>query len=164
MARMLKCYGTCDSTYPKEHLISFKGKNYCQHCLETRRRDSIERENLSKMIQELFNLSYPTGLILRQMKTFREERNYSYQEQADTLNYINLHTPKKLQVKYGIALIPYYIEEMKQFVIDSKERAESNNYNSLSDSNVKTIKMTKIKSNHKDYQKNKLLNMEDILE
>lgn len=82
--RLLKCYGYYNKKYPKEVLIKYSptgegaGKNHCPECYQRKVKETKEREDLYNFIKTTYNLNFPTGNMLRQIKQFREERNYTY--------------------------------------------------------------------------------------
>lgn len=112
---LYKCYGTCDGKYPKDEMVEYKGKNYCKECYEIKFKEDTDREKLYKYLQEIFNINYPTGLMLKQIKEYREDRNYSYKNIYFTLKYMVEIQKKQLQMQYGIALVPHFYDEMLSY-------------------------------------------------
>ncbi|PED64014.1 hypothetical protein [Priestia megaterium] len=157
--RLLKCYGTCGQKYQQSELIKYKNANHCKPCYEAKVKEVTDRENLYSLIKDIFNLSFPTGLMLRQIKQFREERDYSYKNIAFALDYIVRIKKIKLQTNFGIALVPHYYDEMISYYKDLQRRREQ----------MQFIKPQKVKVKMKplvlenEYRNKKLINMEDLL-
>jgi len=159
MARQYKCYGFCGEKYPKEELQLYKTHNHCKPCYERKVKETEDREELYRMVCQLFNLNFPTGLMLRQIKQFREERNYTYKNIYFTIDYIVRLQKVKLQPQYGIALVPHYYDEMLRY------------YKNLQEKRANTViqEKTKVKVYIEptplvnEYREKKFINMEDLL-
>lgn len=156
--RLLKCYGYCNEKYPKDQLIIFKNKNYCEPCYNKRVKEVRDRNILYKTISERYNISYPTGRMLKQIKEFTEDRGYSLALINYTINYIGDYKRNiKLDPKYGLSIIPHIIDEAKLFLI-----AESRNQQAVQtvDEPIKiSVKENGVIRNNGI---NKLISMEDF--
>lgn len=159
MARLVKCYGYCNEKHLKTEMIKFKGANHCPPCYERKVKDTEDRERLYNMLKETFNLSFPTGLMLRQIKQFREERDYSYKNIAFTVDYMTRHKKIKLQMQYGIALVPHYYDEMIAYYKDLKRRRDNMVIEKQS------IKRIRIKPEPlvNEYREKKFINMNSLI-
>lgn len=161
MSRRLKCYGFCDEKYPKEELTLYKNKNYCPQCLVIKKDDDDGREKLINEITKIYNIPYPTGAMLRQMKDFRESRNYKYNDQAKAIWYGKHVLKKDFHSKYGLGLVPYIIEDAIIYFESNKKRAKKlENITSINKTQIiyKTSK-SMIGQNYKD---KKMINMEEL--
>lgn len=162
MARLLKCYGWCDSKYPKIELTQYKNKNYCKECYKRKVEDDDGRIKLLDTISNIYNIPYPTGMMLRQMKQFREERNYKYNDQAKALWYGKHVLKKQFYSSYGLGLIPYIIDDAVKYFEDNKKRQEK--MKDVSSVNkTQTITKTWQENDKQLYRKNKMIDMEGIL-
>lgn len=99
----------------KAELIKYKNKNYCFKCYKKKTEEDLGREMLVRTISEVFNIPYPTGRMLGQMKRFFEERNYTYVDQANALTYGRDVLKKKFTSNYGLGLVPYIIDDAREF-------------------------------------------------
>ncbi|PEN61657.1 hypothetical protein [Bacillus wiedmannii] len=157
--RLLKCYGTCGEKYPQSELTKYKNANHCLPCYQAKVKEVEDREKLYELIKKTFNLNFPTGLMLKQVKQFREERQYTYKNIAFTIDYIVRIKKMKLHMQYGIALVPHFYDEMIAYYKDLKRRREQ----------MKDIKPRKVTVKmqppvlENEYRKKKLINMEDLL-
>lgn len=168
MTRLLKCYGYCNNKYPKEELkklnlnknSSNPGKNYCKSCYEKKLKEHNDRNELYQFIQKSYNLDFPTGLMLRQIKQFYEERGYTYKNMRFTLDYVfNIKKTYKPVIKFGLAMIPYFHDEMINYYKELKSKREN-----LEIKQVKTIHVKrKPFETNESYKFNKLINMEELL-
>lgn len=160
--RLLKCYGTCNDKYAKTELINYKSKNYCKSCYDKKFKDDSEREMMVNVICTYFNIPYPTGHMLKQMKTFREERNYSYKDQANAICYSKDILKKQMKPSYGLGLIPYVIDSARDYYTKQEKRLNDMEHKEVFQDIKKVKKLEKVID--KDLpRKRKLLNMEDIL-
>lgn len=168
MARLLKCYGYCNQKYPKEELRKLKinknasgdGQNFCKDCYDRKVKEVADREALYNFIQSTYNLTFPTGLILRQIKNFHEERGYTYKNIRFTLDYVfNIKKSYKPIVQYGISMVPYFHDEMIEYYRELKKKRENL---VLTNGGTEVYQISPLQSNS-DYLKNKLINMEELM-
>lgn len=161
MVRLLKCYGDCEGKFPKEELEKISGKNYCPSCYAAKKKEDEDRDRLYKIINETFGISFPTGLILRQIKQYKEQRGYSYKNIYFAVHYIRNIKKIDLQLKFGIALVPHYYDEMITYYKQLKERREKMVSFNPSEK-VQIVRLSKPVIND-DYKKKKLIDMESLL-
>lgn len=122
--RKLKCYGWCEEKHIKADLIKFKNLNYCFKCYARKTEEAHGREVLMRTISDVFNIPYPTGRMLGQMKNFFEERNYTYLDQANALTYGQDVLKKSFTPNYGLGLIPYIIDDARTYYIKREKQLE----------------------------------------
>ena len=123
-SRLLKCYGWCEEKHAKADLIKFKNLNYCFKCYSRKTEEAHGREVLMRTISDVFNIPYPTGRMLGQMKSFFEERNYTYIDQANALTYGRDVLRKTFTSNYGLGLIPYIIDDARAYYIKRNKQME----------------------------------------
>lgn len=111
MARLLKCYGTCGEKYQKEDMVQIKNVNYCRPCHIKKLKDADIRKKLYLFIQTEYKLTFPTGLMLRQIKEFHDTRGYELEDILETLRFLKYNKKETFIIKYGIARVPYFIDE-----------------------------------------------------
>lgn len=158
--RLVKCYGTCEQKYPQDEMTKFKGQNHCKSCYEAKVKEVNDREDLYKYLQEVFKISYPTGLMLRQIKQFKEDRGYSYKNIRFAVDYIIRIKRTNLQLKYGIALVPHIYDEMISYYKELKEKRDNT---VIQKPKTVTIKKTPVIYEN-TYREKKMINMERLLE
>lgn len=168
MSRLLKCYGFCGKKYPKEELIKLNlkkdstnpGLNHCKDCYSKKVIEHEERGKLYQFIQETYNLTFPTGLMLRQIKSFVEERGYSYKNIRFTLHYV-FYIKKTYQpvVKFGVSMVPYFHDEMVQYYKTQKERRE--NFKAVESETIR-VTLTPFENND-SYKHKKMIKMEELI-
>jgi len=162
LARLLKCYGSDCSKFPKEEMKEFKGKNYCEKCYEEEKKNSEGYKTFLEVVTEAYSIPYPTGLMLRQAKNFRNDRNYEYEDQAIAILYIKNILRKEMNTKFGLGLIPYVIDDAKKFYIDQKQKMEDMKEKDFH-YEIDVIKKKKVEFDKHSAMKNKLIDMEKIL-
>lgn len=131
MARLYKCYGEdCinkNLKYEKELLIEDGGKRYCKSCLDKKIREIKERNELYNTIKQLYKIPYPTGMMLRQIKNYKEEFGYTYKGMDQTLRYINNDDNKiTFNHRYGLGIITYRYDEAAEFYLNQEKAAKVN--------------------------------------
>ena len=162
MSRLIKCYGYCNKTYPKELLIKVGSQNHCVPCAERKEKDQKDREVLYKTIQKIFNIPYPSGHILRQIKQFKEDRNYTYEGMTKTLCYfVKVQNNNKAPFSNGgLSFLPYHYDKAIKYYNDLEEKrkntADVNN-------NVRILKIPPIKHSNEEYRKRKIIDLGGIL-
>ena len=164
--RLLKCYGyKClenGTKWPKEELFNKGNKNFCRECYEQTVKDENGRKTLYSVITQVYNIPFPNGMMLRQIKEFKRIRSYEYEDIAKALLYAKHILNRDMQVKYGLGLIPYIIGDAIKYYQDQKDRVENmKGKNVLTDNKV-------LKKQFNEYEKDekrneKIINMEDIL-
>lgn len=137
------------------------GKNYCEKCYMFSIKERQDREDLYHYIQETFNLSFPTGLMLRQIKMFKEERGYNYKNIRFTLVYVfSVRRIYAAEIKFGIAFVPHFYDEMITYYKElAKKRAET----IVKEQVVKIVKLEKPEQNVV-YVKKKIISMDNLLD
>lgn len=123
--RLVKCYGYCEQKYPKSELIKYKNANHCKPCYDKKVKEVEDREHLYNLLKKTFDLNFPTGLMLRQIKEYREQRSYTYKNIAFAVDYIVRIKKIQLQTQYGIAMVPHFYDEMINYYKDLKRRREN---------------------------------------
>lgn len=160
--RMLKCYGWCEEKHAKSNLIKFSSRNYCFKCYERVTREKLERETLMHTISEVYNIPYPTGRMLKQMKDFKEERNYSYLDQSNALLYGRDVLHKVFHSKYALGLLPYIIDDSIAFHTKRDEQME--NMKDITELNDTEVINKQVGGFYRDkHQKSKIIDIESEL-
>lgn len=159
MARLSTCRG-CGKKLQPEEKYTHASKTYCQKCYEKIKRESTEYKQLIEFICDNYELDKPTGYILKQIKEFKTEYEYSYAAMTYTLWYCKEVLNKSFVKKYGVALIRYYYDEAKNYYSQQEKLKEQ--INKLSDVKVKTkiVKKTSMNSNKKSTS---LIDLDDLL-
>ena len=148
MARLSTCK-SCGKKLQPEEKYTHASKTYCKKCYEKIERESIEYKQLIEFICNNYKLDKPTGYILKQIKEFKTEYEYSYAAMTYTLWYCKEVLNKSFIEKYGISLIKYYYNEAKNYYSQQEKLKEQ--INKLSDIKIKTkiVKKTSINSKKK---------------
>ncbi len=145
MARLSTCK-SCGKKLQPEEKYTHASKTYCKKCYEKIERESTEYKQLIEFICNNYKLDKPTGYILKQIKEFKTEYEYSYAAMTYTLWYCKEVLNKSFIEKYGISLIKYYYDEAKNYYSQQEKLKEQ--INKLSDIKVKTkiVKRTSMNS------------------
>lgn len=124
MARQVKC-PYCQNLLNKDESYEYKKRYYHPECFNEWKQESDDRKDLIAYICELYRLDVPTGMILKQIKEFREEFNYKYKGMELALRYFYETLGNPIQESSGIGIIPYVYEEAKKNYILKMQVAES---------------------------------------
>lgn len=161
--RLYKCYGSCNGKYPKSELTEHtKNKRYCKCCLDKLLQEQQEREELYSLIKKLYGVSYPTGMMLKQIKQFKEECGYTYKGMSLTLTYCSTLPGIEFKSTMGIGIIPHKYEKAKADYINKKQQKEKIENINLEVKQV-TIKIEKL-DNTNHLKNERLINLEGILD
>lgn len=158
MARLCKCYG-CENKFDKSVLEKISSKNYCPSCAKIVKQRKIDREELINTISDLYNISYPTGLMLKQIKEFEEIRGYKLKGITLTLLYCKNQLNTTFHQRYGLGIVPLHYESAKKYWIDKSRRAKNHVDFVVQE---QTMKIPRIQVQN-DYKKEMLIDLEDIL-
>lgn len=115
--RLCKCYGSCGQKYPKSELYELKNKRYCKSCYNTQMKEIEEREQLIKYICRVFGINFPSPLILKHVKEYHENLNFSYKKIRLCLQYCYEIKKMNFELRYGIRLLEYYFDESWQYYV-----------------------------------------------
>ena len=109
--RQLKCYGPkCDIQgikHPREELTEFHHKNYCLQCYPIVKRSWERRQRLIDFIIEKYHVPSPSPQMLGQIKSFVQDRHYTYKGIENSLIFMHDVKHKEYDQKYGLGYIPY---------------------------------------------------------
>lgn len=105
---------------------NYKGY-YHNECYEVIQLENQHRTELNEYISKLYNVEFPTGWMLKQIKEYKEKRNYKYKGMELTLRYMyEVERLNKLDAhQAGLGMIPYYYEKAKQYYVEMKSVASS---------------------------------------
>ena len=158
--RLVKCYGSCNEKHEKSNMVQISNRNYCKPCYEATIKERQDYNDLLNTLKQMYNINYPTGLQLRQIKEFKTVNMYTYKNIRLTVDYIVRVKRMSMELKFGIALVPHFYEEMLQYYREMLQRKEKMKDVELAERKVITIKPFKYENK---YLKSKLIDMEDYL-
>lgn len=82
------------------------------------------KEELNKLICELFSIPEVTPFIRRQINKFVLELGLSYKEIAQALYFFIRVEKKEPELKYGIGIVPHALPDAKKYFKKLKEQKE----------------------------------------
>lgn len=157
MARKYVCKGQCGGKFPLEEMKQISNQNFCSACYEKIISAREARNELHRTIREIYNVSMPTGQMLKQIKTF-EENGLTLKGMTLTLRYCKDIKKLDFNAKYGLSIITYYYEEAKQDFIEKRKRVEAHKDSEIT---TEVVVIRKIRSNK--HKQSRLINMEAIV-
>lgn len=161
--KLYKCYGECNGKYTLEEMVVYSGKRHCKSCFEVKEKEQNERSQLYSLIKELYKITYPTGMMLKQIKNYREQFNYTYEGMIKTLMYLE---KQNLEFKpvYGLGIITYkYDEAQDYYKRQEKLLAEQMFKNEVNNEpKVITVK-TRKPNNINKIKQERMINLEDLI-
>ena len=157
MARLAKCK-LCGIEIPKDEKLLISNKRYCRSCYDIKIKENEDYTNLKLYICTIFNIDVPSGLVLKQIKQFKEELNYTYAGINYCLWYLTQIKGVKLELKYGIALVKFEYENSKNYYMQQCKIKES----VKPPQNIEIKKIIKMKTN-RDYKNKFLIDIDDII-
>lgn len=154
MAAKVKC-PRCGEQMDREGKVKIKTRFYHPACIEDMRKENLEGEKqeksnendyaaLIKYICDKYDLQRPTGQILKQIKSFKDEYGYKYKGMELALRYFFDLEENTVKDDTGVGIIPYVYERAKNFYIHKIEIE-----NNLPDEEVeiRSFKSRKVESN-----------------
>lgn len=159
MARKYICYGTCNEKYLKEELINHSGKNYCKKCYDTKLQEQKDRQDLYSYIKEIYNISFPTGYMLKSIKQYQEDYGYKLKGILLTLQYCKEIKKMTFNAAMGLGIVPYEYENAKAYWIERNRKMKNHKDCEVSE---EVVVITTFKEDNA-YKQNKLISWEDIL-
>jgi hypothetical protein len=164
MARNVKC-PLCGTFNEKENAIYHNSKYYCKVCYENKQNESNDYKELISYICELYSIDIPTGWILKQIKDFKEQFNYTYKGIKSTLHYFfEIQEGNDVADSMGIGIVPFVYDEAKKFYIDKKAVKDSVIGMNLEEmeANKKTINIKRNSSELDKYKDVALIDIEKL--
>ena len=157
MARLAKCKG-CGIDIPKGEKYIISSKRYCKKCYDVKIKDAEDYNNLISYICSIFKIEAPNWLIVKQIKQFKEEFNYTYAGMNYCLWYLTQIKNVKMELKYGIGLVKVEYENSKNYYLQQCKIQES----VKPPQNVEVKRKVKMKTSINDTNKF-LINIDDMI-
>jgi hypothetical protein len=147
MTRMSTCK-FCGDKLTKEEKYTYSSKTCCKKCYDIKIQEKQQYDSLLKDILQYFNLSVPNGLILKQIKEYKENFKYTYGGIQYCLWYLTEIKGMKLEVKYGIGIVKFEYENAKNY-FEQQQSIQNSIVKPLENEVVHKVKF-KINSRKKD--------------
>lgn len=138
----------------EEHIVHSK-KTYHVQCFKQFERRKEDRSDLHNYICELYRIDFPTVYMLKQIKDFQTEYNYTLKGIHLALVYFHEVKEHPIDGK-GIGIVPYIYTEARNYYIKLSE-VNQHNMNIEFDNTVEIIYTTPPKQ-----RKLKLIDLEEI--
>lgn len=154
MAREYKCNGYCEGKYILEDMVSLisNRKKYCKPCAEKFVRDNRERKELYDYIKKVFDITFPTGLMQKQISNFYKVNEYTYGGMLNALKYFCEVQGNQLYRGAGVGIISFVYDEAQEHYKKQEELA-----NKHVDSVIETKVITITKVDDRNYFKEEML-------
>lgn len=125
MARKVKC-PECGTYNDKENTVYHNSKYYCKICFENKQKEAQDYKNLVAYICGLYQIEAPTGWMLKQIKDYKEQFNFTYRGIKTTLHYFyEIQEGNSVEDSMGIGIVPFVYDEAKRFYIEKKAVKDS---------------------------------------
>lgn len=161
--RLYKCYGKCDKKYTIDEMIVHKGKRYCKSCYEDREKEQNERNELYSLIKELYKVTYPNGMMLKQIKNYKEQFNYTYEGMIKTLRYLSKQGVE-FKASYGLGLITYKYDEAQEYYKRQEKLLAEQIFKSKVNNKPEVIVVkTNRPNNINRIKQERMINLEDLI-
>lgn len=160
MAKGISTCKSCGKKIPTTEVMECSGKRYCIDCYNIKKQEGQEYKDLIKTICDYFEIEIPTGLIMKHVKEFKEQYNYTNGGMLYTLWYCKEVLNKQFDPKYGLAIIKYEYKNAENYYLQQLKIQESVQASASLEEKVREVK---IKS-----KKNKriplLFNLDELIE
>jgi hypothetical protein len=124
VARKVKC-PYCEKQLDKDDAYEYKKKYYHKKCFDQWQQEKEHRQELLQYICDLYRIEVPSGMILKQIKDYKEEFHYKYKGMELALRYFYETLGNSVQEGTGIGIIPYVYEDAKRHYIMKMKVEES---------------------------------------
>lgn len=148
MGRMVKC-PYCENKVDKDESFEYKKRYYHRECFEVWQRESQDYKDLVVYICELYRLQAPTGMMLKQLKEYREELHYKSKGMELALRYFYETLGNSVQDGTGVGIIPYVYEDAKKHYIMRMKVKESVEANGDKQTEIKKVVINSPKPTYK---------------
>lgn len=164
MARLPSCPDCGIDIIDKDKAKKISGRWVCEECQDARVRETEDRHELYNLVAGLFFMKYPTGMMMKQIKDFKEDLEYTYKGMTLSLIYWTETLGNSMANAKGVGIIPYIYEDAKQFYIEKMRIKKAvDNIESDELSSVKVVTLTKESINRTRTTENKrIYDMEDL--
>lgn len=162
MARLPACPDCGIDIVDKKQSKKISNRWVCFNCLEKREQIKTERQELYDLVAKLFFLKYPTGMMMKQIKDFKEDLEYTYKGMTLSLEYWTETLGNTMQNARGVGIIPFIYEDAKQFYIQKLELKKAVDQMDGAFSSDKEVVISKQSLSTKKQKKYKMINMDDL--
>lgn len=165
MARKYTCKGPCGEKFLKEDLVEKNSPEaktkilWCKSCMEKFEAEAQERNKLYDTIIELYGVTFPSGKMLKQIKTYKDDYKYTYSGMELTLRYCESMSWVKFNEQLGIGIIAHYYDKARIDLEEKNKRIAS--YIDVS-KKIETIKIRKL-DNTNHHKNGRLIDLEELL-
>ncbi|MCS4323966.1 hypothetical protein [Bacillus subtilis] len=119
MGRQVKC-PYCKTKLDKDSAIPYKKRYYHEKCFNTWKQETDHRKELIQYICNLYGLTSPTGMMLKQIKEYQEEYGYKLKGIELALRYFYETLDNQPREGDGIGIVPFVYDEAKRHYIRQK--------------------------------------------
>jgi hypothetical protein len=156
MTRLSTCK-FCGKKLTKEEKYTYSSKTCCKDCYDIKLQEKEQYDNLLNQILKYFNLTVPNGMILKQIKEYKDKFEYTYGGMQYCLWYITEIKGIKLELKYGIALVKFEYENAKTY-FEQQQSIQNSIVKPVNNEVVHKVKF-KVNSNRKEKY---LINLDEL--
>lgn len=161
MPRLSTCK-SCGKKLQREEKYTYKNKTYCKDCYNVLTKEYNEYKNLVNSICEYFKIDKPTGLILKQIKDYKNTFKYEYKWMQYCLWYVTYIKNQNLEKKYGVAIIKYEYENAVDYYKQQNKigKGLENKINKIKSNENKVFKFKILKE---DNRSKLLINLDEVI-
>jgi hypothetical protein len=157
VARLSTCKG-CDKQVIKEEKFIYSNKPYCKECYDLKLQEKQEYDNIINTVLKYFKLDVMNGMMLKQIRDYKTNFNYTYGGMAYCLWYLVEIKSVKMDVKYGLGLLKFEYENAKNYFLQQQSISNSVTVTKPVDNTV----IKKIKIIPKDRMNKFLINLDEL--
>lgn len=158
MARLSKCKG-CGKILQSDEKYTYANKTYCSKCYDLKMKEREDYDNLIQWICKYFNQVSPNGMILKQIKDYKETFQYTYAGITYCLWYLTEIKGIKLEIKYGIGLVKFEYENAKNYFL--QQQSIQNSVKNI-EPPIQITRKVKMKTN-RNYNNKFLINIDEMI-
>lgn len=164
MARLPSCPDCGVDIVDKDKAKKISGRWVCEDCQAARVQEQEDRQELYNLVAKLFFMKHPTGMMMKQIKDFKQDLEYTYKGMTLSLIYWTETLGNSMANARGVGIIPYIYEDAKQFYIEKmriKKAVDNIEGDELSSVKVVTLSKESIERT-KETENKRIFDMEDL--
>ena len=162
MARLPACPDCNVDIVDKKQAKKIGNRWVCFDCLEIREQMASERQELYDLVAGLFFIKYPTGMMMKQIKDFKEDLEYTYKGMTLSLIYWTETLNNTMSNAKGVGIIPYIYEDAKKFYIEKMNIKREVEDMQGGFTSKKVVTLSKLKHEGQNKAQHKIIDMTDL--
>ena len=111
----------CNQELHKDFKVTRNRKAICKNCADKLDKEKLEHQDFLRYLTEELDLNNINGMIISQIKNYRENYNYLYSGMKYTIYYCKEILKMDFDIdKFGIGFIPYNYKKAEEYFLEQQ--------------------------------------------